>query len=105
MLDLVDARLHQEGLSNEMSNATKVSNPINNTINASGINIKGIKRKTKTISGKRLRSSLEKATKRRRSTKKSLQNSVTMKLPASSHDEILLHYNFTIFAIQYFLIL
>ncbi|XP_027067800.1 protein FAR1-RELATED SEQUENCE 5-like [Coffea arabica] len=87
MLDLVDARLHQEGLSNEMSNATKGSSPTNNTTNASGINIKGIKKKTKTISGKRLRSSLEKATKRRRSTKKSLQNSVTMKLSASSHDE------------------
>nr|XP_027062985.1 protein FAR1-RELATED SEQUENCE 5-like [Coffea arabica] len=87
ILDLVDARLHQEGSSNEMSNAAKVSNPTNNTTNASGINIKGIKKKMKTISGKRLKSSLEKATKRRRSTKKSLQNSITMELPASSHNE------------------
>ncbi|CDP17275.1 unnamed protein product [Coffea canephora] len=105
ILDLVDARLHQEGSSNEMSNAAKVSNPTNNTTNASGINIKGIKKKMKTISGKRLKSSLEKATKRRRSTKKSFQNSITMELPASSHNEVLSHYNFTIFVIQYFLIL
>ncbi|XP_027158096.1 protein FAR1-RELATED SEQUENCE 5-like [Coffea eugenioides] len=70
ILDLVDARLHQEGSSNEMSNTTKVCNPTNNTTNASGINIKAIKRKARTISGKRLRSSLEKATKRRRSTRR-----------------------------------
>ena len=103
MLDLVDARLHQEGSSNEMLNTTKTFNLTNNT-NASSINIKGNKRKIKNISNKRL-SSLEKATKRRRSTKKSLQNSATMKSPVPSHDEILLHYNFVIFAIQYFLIL
>ncbi|XP_027124120.1 protein FAR1-RELATED SEQUENCE 5-like [Coffea arabica] len=44
ILDLVDARLHQERSSNEMSNATKVSNPTNNTTNASGINIKAYRR-------------------------------------------------------------
>ena len=86
---------------NGISDIKEVSEPTHATSDSSGIKIKGINRKVKIASGKRLRSNLEKATKRMRTNKRS-PHSITMKPPVSSHDEVLVFYHFINFLIQFF---
>ncbi|KAL3513563.1 hypothetical protein ACH5RR_026280 [Cinchona calisaya] len=74
---MVDARLQHEEVNFVLPSAnTDASNLMETSISASGIKFKGIKRKSKTKSGKRLRSALEKATKRKRPTNKTSSSNV-----------------------------
>ncbi|KAL3511290.1 hypothetical protein ACH5RR_030691 [Cinchona calisaya] len=84
MLDEVDAKLHEELVVKNIR--TNVSN-LDTTANASSVKFKGIKRKTKTLSGKRLKSSLEKATKRRRAKNNDSSSNVIVAPSMSSHNE------------------
>ncbi|KAL3522891.1 hypothetical protein ACH5RR_015725 [Cinchona calisaya] len=87
MLDEVDAKLHYEELMVKNSNiSTNVSN-LDTTANASSVKFKGIKRKTKTLSGKRLKTSLEKATKRKRAKNNDSSSNVIVAPSMSSHNE------------------
>ncbi|KAL3509230.1 hypothetical protein ACH5RR_028631 [Cinchona calisaya] len=89
MLEVVDAKLQHEKLNFEFpSPKTNDSNLKKAMSNASGIKFKGIKRKIKTRSGKRLKSALKKACKRKRATNKSSSSNNANLMPSLHlHDQ------------------